>query len=77
MASESVLREKLATCVRIMNMQGLMGLFGHVSVYQPEKGRIYFSPSKGADKSIVKPEDLVVADLEGKVLDGKGSVPKE
>lgn len=77
MASESVLREKLATCVRIMNMQGLMGLFGHVSTYQPEKGRIYFSPSRGADKSIVKPDDLVVADLEGKVLDGRGSVPKE
>ena len=77
MASEDVLREKLSACVRIMNMQGLMGLFGHVSTYEPEKGRIYFSPSRGADKSIVKPDELVVADLEGKVLDGKGSVPKE
>ncbi len=25
----------------------------------------------------MKPDELVVADLEGKVLDGKGSVPKE
>ncbi len=76
MASESVLREKLATCVRIMNMQGLFGLFGHVSTYQPGKGRIFFSPSKGVDKSVVKPDDMVVADLNGKILDGKGNVPK-
>ncbi len=77
MASESVLRENLATSVRILTMQGLIGLFGHVSAYEPERGRIYFSPSKGADKATVKPEDLVVADIEGNVLEGNGPVPKE
>ena len=77
MASETELREKLATCVRILNMQGLMGLFGHVSAYEPERGRVYFSPTRGADKAVVRPDDLVVSDLEGNVLDGKGTVPKE
>jgi hypothetical protein len=36
MTSEKDLREQLATCTRIFAMQGMIGLFGHVSVYQPE-----------------------------------------
>ena len=31
MASETELREQLATCARIFAMQGLIGLYGHVS----------------------------------------------
>ncbi len=39
MACETVLRENLAACTRILSMQGLLGLFGHVSTYQPETAR--------------------------------------
>ncbi len=36
MATEYELRDQLATCTRIFAMQGMIGVFGHVSVYQPE-----------------------------------------
>ncbi len=48
MASEDVLREKLATCVRIMNMQGLMGLFGPVSTYSTGEGSDLFLTQQGS-----------------------------
>lgn len=77
MTSESVLRENLATCTRILSMQGLLGLFGHVSTYHPDTGRIYISPGKGSDKSTMTASELAVMDLEGNVLDGEGQVPRE
>jgi ribulose-5-phosphate 4-epimerase/fuculose-1-phosphate aldolase len=51
MASESELREQLATCARIFAMQGLLGLHGHVSVYQPEAKRVLITPGAGSDKA--------------------------
>ena len=51
MSSETELREQLATCARIFAMQGLLGLHGHVSVYQPEAKRVLFSPGSGAELS--------------------------
>lgn len=77
MAGESGLREKLATCTRILSMQGLIGLFGHLSAYQPETGRILISPGKGSDKAKVHSSDMAVIDLEGKVLEGGERVPLE
>ena len=77
MATESELREKLATCTRILSMQGLLGLFGHISSYQPTTRRIFISPGKGSDKSIIQAGDLAILDLEGKVLEGEGRVPTE
>jgi hypothetical protein len=49
MSNETVLREKLATCSRIMAMQEVLGCFGHISVYNPRVGRVYMSPGMGAD----------------------------
>lgn len=77
MTSESVLRENLATCTRILSMQGLLGLFGHVSTYHPDTGRIYISPGKGSDKSTMTAGELAVIDLESNVLNGEGQVPRE
>ncbi len=77
MASETFLRENLAACTRILSMQGLLGLFGHVSTYQPETGRIYISPGKGSNKSTMSAGELAVMDLDGKVLEGEGQVPRE
>ena len=44
MQSETDLRDQLATCTRIFAMQGMIGLFGHVSVYQPETKSIFITP---------------------------------
>jgi len=71
MASETELREQLATCARIMAMQGLLGLHGHISAYQPEAKRMLISPGAGSDKANLRADDMVVAGLDGKALDGK------
>src|SRR3984957_3256248 len=71
MASESELRDQLATCARIFAMQGLLGLHGHVSVYQPEAKRLLITPGAGSDKANLCAEDMVLAGLDGKAVDGK------
>lgn len=77
MATESDLREQLATCTRILAMEGLLGMFGHVSAYLPEARRVLICPGAGSDKARVQPADLLVLDLEGQVVEGAGHVPVE
>jgi len=77
MASENALREDLATCARIFAMQGLLGLHGHVSLYQPETKRVLITPGAGSDKANLRPEDMVLADLDGRKLVGKHNPPRE
>jgi ribulose-5-phosphate 4-epimerase/fuculose-1-phosphate aldolase len=75
--SDTVLREKLATATRILAMQGLLGLFGHISVYDPQTQRVFLSPAAGSDKANVEPEDILVGDLSGRVLEGENPLPIE
>lgn len=75
--SDAVLREKLATATRILAMQGLLGLFGHISVYDPQTQRVFLSPAAGSDKANVEPEDILVGDLSGRVLEGENPLPIE
>lgn len=60
MAADSTLREKLATCARILAMQGLLGLFGHVSIYQPGNNRVLISPGLGSDKATMASGTILV-----------------
>jgi len=77
MATEKELREQLATCTRIFAMQGMIGLFGHVSVYQPDLKRVLITPGMGSDKGSLRPEHMVPTDLDGKPLEGKIGPPVE
>ena len=77
MATESELREQLATCTRILAMGGLLGMFGHISAYLPESRRLLICPGAGSDKATVQPADLLLLDLEGQVLDGSAQIPIE
>jgi L-fuculose-phosphate aldolase len=77
MTSESELREQLATCARIFAMQGLLGLHGHVSVYQPEAKRVLITPGSGSDKANLRSENMIPADLDGHPLGGKIGPPRE
>ena len=77
MTSEKDLREELATCTRIFAMQGVIGVFGHVSVYQPETKRVLITPGMGSDKGSLRSEDMVPTDLDGKPLEGKNGPPVE
>jgi L-fuculose-phosphate aldolase len=71
MTSASELREQLATCARIFAMQGLLGLHGHVSVFDPEARHMLITPGAGSDKANLRAGDMVLAGLDGKALDGK------
>lgn len=77
MTVETALRDKLAGCTRIFAMQELLGLFGHISAYDPETQRVYFSPSMGVDKTMVQPGDILVSDLAGKMLGEGQRLPAE
>ena len=71
MISEKDLREQLATCTRIFAMQGMIGVFGHVSVYQPETKRVFITLGMGSDKGSLRAEDMLITDLDGKLLEGR------
>ncbi|HEU4341933.1 MAG TPA: class II aldolase/adducin family protein, partial [Candidatus Binatia bacterium] len=77
MSNEKELREQLATCTRIFAMQGMIGLFGHVSVYQPDRKRVLITPGMGSDKGSLRPEDMIPTDLDGEPLEGKAGPPVE
>ncbi|MGH7770106.1 MAG: class II aldolase/adducin family protein, partial [Candidatus Binatia bacterium] len=77
MSSESESREKLATVGRVFAMQGMLGLFGHVSVYDPATKRVLLTPAMGSDKANFRGEDMVPTDLDGRPLDGEGRPPVE
>jgi len=71
------LRDKLATCARIFAMQGLLGLFGHVSAFDPRSRRVLITPGSGVDKATLKGADMAAIDLSGKVLEGQTRPPIE
>ena len=77
MTSENDLREQLATCTRIFAMQGMIGVFGHVSVYQPETKWVLINPGMGSDKGSLRAEQMICTDLDGKPLGGKEGPPVE
>src|ERR1051326_2068594 len=77
MATEYELREQLALCTRIFAMQGMIGVFGHVSVYQPETKTVIITPGMGSDKGNLRPEQMVPTDLEGKPISGTEGPPVE
>src|SRR6188768_1305903 len=77
MISEKDLREQLALCTRIFAMQGMIGVFGHVSVYQPETKTVFITPGMGSDKGNLGPEQMVPTDLQGKPISGTEGPPVE
>lgn len=77
MTSETELREQLAACTRIFAMQGMIGVFGHVSVYLPGARRVLITPGMGSDKGSLRAEHMVPMDLDGKPLEGTERPPLE
>src|ERR1700676_4349891 len=78
MNDEADLRAKTATIARILNLQGTIGMFGHVSIRVPGTSRMFISPGGGTDKSTVRPRDIFVFDLDGTIIEHPGGlVPLE
>jgi ribulose-5-phosphate 4-epimerase/fuculose-1-phosphate aldolase len=74
MSDEASLREKTATLARMLNMQGTIGMFGHVSIRVPGTSRVFISPGASTDKSTVRPQDIFVFDLDGTIIEHPGGL---
>ncbi|MBI3058299.1 MAG: class II aldolase/adducin family protein [Deltaproteobacteria bacterium] len=70
------LREEIATCTRLLVMEGIMDFSGHVSARLPGVNRILIQP-KDTSRAALTADDILVVDLDGKVLEGKGPAPLE
>ncbi len=77
MSTEQELREQLATCTRIFAMQGMIGVFGHVSVYHPETKTVLITPGMGSNKGSLQGKDMIATGLDGKPRRGTGGPPVE
>jgi ribulose-5-phosphate 4-epimerase/fuculose-1-phosphate aldolase len=78
MDDEATLRRKTAILTRMLNLQGTIGMFGHVSVRVPGTDRVLLSPGGGTDKSAVKPDNVFVFDIDGNILHHPGGqIPLE
>jgi len=72
------LREKTATMTRMLGMQGVIGMFGHVSIRVPGTNAVLISPGAGSDKTKVTAEEVFVFDLDGTIVEHPGlTVPIE
>jgi ribulose-5-phosphate 4-epimerase/fuculose-1-phosphate aldolase len=67
------IREKLALACRILYMEGLEDFnLGHASSRVPDEENICIKP-RGLGLEEIKPEDLIVVDMEGNLLEGDHS----
>jgi len=65
-------RESIVDVLRFLEVKGLnYGRAGNVSVRIPEANHVVITPS-GFLKSALKPEDLIVIDLNGGLIEGSG-----
>src|SRR3954467_4980901 len=74
MDDETTLRRKTATLTRMLNLQGTIGMFGHVSVRVPGTNRVLLSPGGGTDKSTVQPDEIFVFDIDGNIVHHPGGL---
>jgi len=56
-------------CRKMVNFALTKGTAGNVSIYNPDEGLMAISPT-GMDYFIINPIDVVVMDLQGKVVEG-------
>ena len=78
MNEETALRTKTASLCRMLALQGSVGMFGHVSIRVPGTDRVLISPGAGSEKSLVRPEQVFVFDIDGNILEHPGGeIPLE
>ena len=63
-------REKVVKYLNLLIEKGLTkGTGGNISIYNEKENLVAISPSS-VPYDILKPEDIMVVDLDGKVVDG-------
>lgn len=74
-ATERSLREQVAACTLLLNDLDILGYSGHVSARLP-RGDAFLIQSFDQSRASLGPDDLLICDLDGKVLAGpKGLKP--
>jgi L-ribulose-5-phosphate 4-epimerase len=74
-AAERQLRQQVAACSLLLNDMGLLGYSGHVSARLPGRNAILIQ-TRNQPRSSLRPEDLLICDLDGKALAGpRGEIP--
>jgi ribulose-5-phosphate 4-epimerase/fuculose-1-phosphate aldolase len=74
--SETTLRTQITECTRMMVMAELLDYSGHVSARIPGTDR-FLIPPRDASRAGLSPDEILVVDINGKVLEGKGPAPTE
>lgn len=74
--TELELRRDLAACTRMLVPEGILDFSGHVSARLADPERILIQP-RLVSRSALAPEDLLVVDLDGNVVEGRGETPSE
>lgn len=74
MSEEDDLRAKTATMARMLNLQGMIGMFGHVSIRVPGTNKCFISPGASTDKATVRPENIFVFDIDGTIIEHPGGL---
>lgn len=73
---ENTLREQLVICTRMMVMAELLDYSGHISARLPGTDRVLI-PGRDASRAGIGVDDIVIVDLDGKMLEGNGPPPTE
>jgi L-ribulose-5-phosphate 4-epimerase len=76
MAELTELKKKLAMSSRMLFNSGLVDYSGHISVRVPGSDHLLILPHP-VSRAVVKPDDMVVTDFDGKLIEGKYKAPSE
>jgi ribulose-5-phosphate 4-epimerase/fuculose-1-phosphate aldolase len=79
-ASPDTLRELVAAAGRILHRQGLTDYLGHCSARVPGTDRVIIKPKHSAtvrSPASLGPQDMVVIDLDGNLVEGREQPPSE
>jgi ribulose-5-phosphate 4-epimerase/fuculose-1-phosphate aldolase len=71
--SEQKLRQQVAACTLLLNDLGLLGYSGHVSARLPGRDALLIQ-SRDHPRASLGPDDLLVCELDGKMLSGPSDV---
>lgn len=74
MSLEDELRAKTATLTRMLNLQGVIDMFGHVSIRVPGGDKCFISPGASTEKKAVRPEHIFVYDIDGTIIEHPGGL---
>ncbi len=69
-------KEKTALCCRLLQMESLIEASGHISARVPGTDKVLIHPMQ-ASRATIGPKDMLVVDLEGKLLEGEVAPPSE